>query len=592
MRKYIALMGLFACSNGPNQTPDAGMEAGAPVVELRADTNRNGTIDWDDPTEGMNKDKWDAKHGAIFLANIDDDTSMCPKSGTDVALPLCNDAADTDVNGDADALDLAPLGTRPWPNAPAGTTGTFSINDAAAGFVHLFKKNADGTWTFYDPSGDTVSADEIKAGIQLGIEATDIVRDRTVWDGLAHVTFTAAGKSDTVVLRVAPVITRHHLEKENRVYVTTLPDPGSTAFRDSLKAGMTGVLGSLATGFYNEVSTDDQWTQDFFELGYMSMPIAGGKQHVIDVFYRSSNVYAPNSMTNPLRPAGKVVFTKFRGPDAAGVQAFDIKHDQNSDSLNSFGNLETIPPYSMGATNYPLGRVIRGNIKSFGPDPVFETMIESQGQQPPVYVDTSWLFVGHIDETVSFLKAPGPRGWVMLANDARMAKQMLDDQVTAGNGNVVMFEGMKWSDNSPAQVTISQLLADQAVMKASMDAAAHVDSQIAAIKMETGLDDTEIIHVPFLHEDVMGFSLAHQPGTVNSLVFADNGFASPDPHGPVINGKDIFKQQLEDALGKINVKVAWIEDWDLYHALAGEVHCGSNSRRDVPDAEHWWESGY
>lgn len=591
MRKYIALMGLFACSNSPNQSDGGPMDAGGPIVELRADTNRNGTIDWDDPSEGQNKDKWDAKHGAIFLANIDDDTSMCPKSGTDVDLPKCNDGADTQVNGDDDALDLAPLATRPWPNVPAGTTGTFSVNDPASGFVHLFKKNADGSWTFYDPSADTVSADEIKAGMTLGIEATDIVRDRAVWDGLAHVTFTVAGKSDTVVLRVAPVVTRHHLDQANHVYWTSLPDQGSIDFRTTLKNGIASAMGTgtLSPDFYTEVSTDDQWTEDFFEIGYMSMPIAGGKQHVMDVFYRSANIYSPNSAANPLRPAGKVVFTKFRGPNVAGIQQFDkATHDFNADSLNSFGNLETIPPYG----NYPLGRVIRGNIKSFGPDASFVKMVESQGVQPAVYVDTSWLFVGHIDETMSFFKAPNARGWVLLVNDARMAKKMLEDQVAAGNGGVAMFEGKVWSDNTNAQTTISALLADQAVMKASMDAAAHVDSQLAIVKQETGIDDADIIRVPFLHEDVMGYSLAHQPGTVNGLVFANNGFASPDPHGPVINGKDIFKQQLEDALAKINVKVAWIEDWDLYHALSGEVHCGTNSRRDVPDSEKWWESGY
>src|SRR6202000_2170580 len=49
----------------------------APVVDLRADTNRNGTLDFDDPTEDANEDTWDATHGAVFLANIDDDQKAC-----------------------------------------------------------------------------------------------------------------------------------------------------------------------------------------------------------------------------------------------------------------------------------------------------------------------------------------------------------------------------------------------------------------------------------------------------------------------------------------------------------------------------------
>src|SRR5262245_1440437 len=141
MKRFLPLF-FVMCSNGPAEMPDAGVDAAGPtpIVELRADTNRNGTIDWADPTEVANKDTWDAKHGAIFLANIDDDLAACNKSGTDVTLAQCHDAADTVINGDTDLLDLAPLATKPWPDAPEGTTGTLSVSMPADGFVHLFKK--------------------------------------------------------------------------------------------------------------------------------------------------------------------------------------------------------------------------------------------------------------------------------------------------------------------------------------------------------------------------------------------------------------------------------------------------------------------
>ncbi len=47
MKKYVPLLVLVACSNGPDQPADGGTDAGGPIVELRADTNRNGTIDWE-----------------------------------------------------------------------------------------------------------------------------------------------------------------------------------------------------------------------------------------------------------------------------------------------------------------------------------------------------------------------------------------------------------------------------------------------------------------------------------------------------------------------------------------------------------------
>src|SRR6201999_2248836 len=111
---------------------------------------------------------------------------------------------------------------------------------------------------------------------------------------------------------------------------------------------------------------------------------------------------------------------------------FDIKHDPSMDSLNSFGNLETAPPHTANGVTYPFGRVIRGQIATFFPDPTFEKMIESQGQQPPIYIDTSWLLVGHVDETLSYVKAPTPRGWKLLVNDARLAEKMLEEESGAG----------------------------------------------------------------------------------------------------------------------------------------------------------------
>jgi protein-arginine deiminase len=607
------LVALPACSS-----------AAAPTALIIADTNRNGSLDWTDPveTDKTKKNEWNADHGAIFLANLDDDEQACPATAggtlaSDVDLAACNDAADTVINGDDDLLDLAPIGVEGWATAPDGTTATVTVDAKSAPLVHLFVLR--GAMTFFDwQSGDVISAAELRAGnVQMAIEATDIVRDPSVWDGKTTLTLTitpgdgTAALTDTVVLRVAPVVTRHHLAPEEEIYLTRLADVGSIAMRGTLYSNLAGngegdptQAGSTPSNVYeidgdksygSYFPYDDQWTQDLFEIGYMSMPSTAG-QHLIDVYLRSANVHYPNDPKNPLRDAGKTVFTLFRGKDAAGVQQYDIQHDQNSDSLDSLGNFETIPPYSFNGNDYPLGRIFRGNVPFFGPDPTFVKMMESQRVQPPVYVDTSWLNIGHVDETISFVKVSSPRGWAVLVNDPAMAKKMLEDASAAGNGSVLMFAGKSWLDSNnietPAQVTIDEVLADTNVMSASASAVAEIDAQLQILKQETGITDAEIIHVPFLHEPVQGTSLAYQPGTVNGLYYAEDTFAAPDPHGPVINGKDIFKDQLETALAAIGLKVAWVEDWDLYHRLSGEVHCGTNSKRGLAAGETWWTSGY
>jgi protein-arginine deiminase len=337
----------------------------------------------------------------------------------------------------------------------------------------------------------------------------------------------------------------------------------------------------------------------------------GGAQHVIRVAYRSSNIFHldPNP-NNPLRHAGQVVFTQFRGKDSAGIQQFDPSSDPSMDSLNSFGNLETIPPYSLGGTSYPLGRLFRGDVPAWHPDLSFEKMLEAQSLQPPVYIDTSWLAVGHVDETISFVKANSPRGWILLANDPRLAKQMLEDQVAKGYGGAIMFAGLYWVDmnSNPiaADRSIADVLADTSIMAQSATAAAAIDAELSVIKTATGITDQEIVRIPFLHEPSNGFSLAYQVGTVNSLVPTGTDMVVPEPHGPAIPGgldagvwsdggasvvgTDIMKEQFEEALAPHGIAVHWIEDWNLYHRLEGEVHCGSNAARTIPSVK-WWETG-
>jgi len=557
------------------------------VVDLRADTNRDGTVSFADDADDVGEETWDAKHGAIFLANIDDDEEKCPTTGSDVELAKCNDAADEVVNGPDDALDLARLKTKPWADAPDGATGTITASHPENVRLFLVKGSSFEVLT----DGAKLSAADLRAGVELAIEGRDVVRDAKVWDGYVDVTFMVEGggvakASDKVRLRVAPVITSHHLSPAEKTYVSLINTSSSQATRADLATAATAAGVAAPVG----IETSDQWTQDFFETAFMSLPAPGGKQHVIRVNIRSANESNPQSATSPLRRAGRVVFTMFRGKDSAGLQQYDKTRNGRYDTLNSFGNFETIPPYTLGAESFPLGRVLRGHIPTYYADKTFVTMIESQKMQPPVYVDTSWLVVGHVDETMSFVKATSPRGWVLLLNDATEAKTMLQAQSDAGNGSLPMFVGKMWSQRSSAQVTIDQVLADTEVMQSSAEAAVEVQAQLDIVKAATGLTDAEIIRVPFLHMPYTQGSIAYQPGMVNGLYLAPGHFVAPDPHGPVVNGVDIFKAKMQERLAPFGVTVHFAEDWDLYHRNMGEVHCGTNATRQVPDTK-WWESG-
>lgn len=586
-----------------------GGELSTAFADLRVDSDRDGKIDLDGDSDEEGEDAWSNARGAVFLANIDDDQSACPTTKiddagktvalTDDELAACNDAVDEVINGPDDLLDLARIEAKAWPDAPDDATGKVTVSKSAAAKVRLFKRDAQGNFTKFDPDTTALSADELRAGVALALEGKDILRDES-WDGYVDITLTVQAEgaqeaSDTVRLRLAPIITRHHLDPAEQVYVAKLSGAESTLMRNDLKAAAEAAGVPQGVDELPSAQVDwDQWTQDYFETGYMSMPGEGG-QHVMHVFYRSANVFSTNKRT-PLRPAGRVVFTKFRGKDVAGVQQYDIKHDEFMDSLNSFGNTETIPPYALGDKSYPLGRLLRGSTKSFYPDPTFSKLMESQRVQPPVYINTEWLLVGHVDETISFVKASTPRGWALVVNDAALAKQMLEEQQSKGNGGVKLFVGKKWMDDNGketvAETTIDEVLANTNVMKASQEAIAEVDGQLEIIKAETGLTDDEIIRIPYLHESISGYSIAYQPGTVNGISLSDTHFGAPDPHGPLIDGQDIFKVQFEEAFAKQGITVHWIEDWDLYHRLSGEVHCGTNTKRKIPENVRWWESSF
>jgi protein-arginine deiminase len=553
-------------------------------ADLRADVNRNGTIDLTDPTEDTGEDTWDATHGAVFLPNIDDDANTCSKTAVDTEIAKCNDAADEITNGTDDLLDLARLKTVPSPSLPADASGTLTLDAKSAALVRIFKKTTTG-FTVFRPT-DVLTAAELREGVEFGVEGKDVQRD-TSWNGYADVTFTVrsggdAGPSmsDTVRLRQAPLIFRHHLSPAKTLYAINSGGTGYTPFVNSLNTALTSSGGTVPLTRLD--LSGDQWTQDMMEPAYVAMPGASAPQ-VIRVNVRSANY--GGSKGPGLRPSGRVVFTTLRGKDVAGVQHYDVNHANNMDTLNSTGNFETIPPYTNGAEKYPLGRVLRGRTATWFPDKMMDALIDAQGQQTSLAIDTSWLLVGHVDETISFMKAATPHGFIMLVTDPAAGVKLLQDQKTGGNGSTAMFSGKSGA------TTIDAVLANTAYMTHNQDAAADILEQVNIIKTATGLTDAEIVKVPLLHRLTSSRSVAYIPAIVNGIAISDKVYFAPDPHGPVIGGKDIFKAAFEASMTTWGITVYWVEDWDLFHALDGEIHCATNADRVVGAGETWWTSG-
>jgi protein-arginine deiminase len=190
-------------------------------------------------------------------------------------------------------------------------------------------------------------------------------------------------------------------------------------------------------------------------------------------------------------------------------------------------------------------------------------------------VDTSWLMVGHADETTHVVRARNARGWTIMVADPRLALAALRSAKADGHG-AARFTGAR------ANSTIDEVLADPKALADNETAARHIDDQLSVLLAETGLRVGELVRVPVLFtapEQLGGLFVAATPGIPNGLSVDARTFAAPDPHAPVVHGRDLFKTVTERALRGVDVH--WVEDLGWAHLGGGEVHCTTNAWRAV-----------
>ena len=504
----------------------------------------------------------------VVLPNLDDDSRRCHVTdaqmdalgaAVDAELAACHDAADDVVNGRADERDLARL------RAHATTAGRVTVEGRARVFVRR--------GNHWEPA-DELSKDELRRGADLGVEATDVRRPG--WDGRVTVTL-EAGRTTSHRLTVAPLLLQHDLQRATTVFAARPGDgpgrpdgwewPGGWEPHDwdSFSRGLEKAPMRYLTG--TDTWWQDVWWQDLFEPAYAT---AHGRTMRFAI--RSANIWDVGGVRTP-RPAGRAVFRDLRGPDVAVVQELsDDGRDALKDLRNATGNIESLPPYR----GYPRGRLVYGSdpAGALTPDPAFIGLLTSQDQQPPVVVDTSWLMVGHADETTHVVTARNARGWTIMVADPRLALSTLREAQASGHG-AARFTGTR--ENS----TIDEVLADPTALADNEEAARHIDDQLAVLVNETGLRANELVRVPvlFMKPPELGLFVAATPGIPNGLSIDAHTFAAPDPHAPVVDGADLFKTVTERALEDVDVH--WVEDLGWAHLGGGEVHCTTNAWRAV-----------
>lgn len=529
----------------------------------------------------------------------------------DREMAACNDASDAVVNGPVDAKDLARITTTPWLIAPKDASGQLSWTNADR--VRLFIKRSQG-WQLVGP--DTrLTAGELRHGVELGLEGKDIIRDLAVWDGRVDVTLTvtAGGKSfgNQVTLKEAPVLTQLNTQRLEQVFSSLSDDAETLGWQGVVRDQAKAAGGSLKI----LDQSGDSWTQDIFEPAYMSMPGPGGRAQGMKVLLGSVN--------DDRRVGSRVIFTQLAGHDVAAVHTehVPVLDPFENSSYDSMGNLETIP----STAGHPNGQIVIGGDgidHKTGPAAEMVTLLESQGVQDLLAVDTSWLSIGHVDEFVQFVPVPGsPRGWKAVVADPTAGLNLLRGVQKAGHGGEIMHGGLpklEWPyDTRIDQRSANEFLADEQFVDTNVRAASRIQANLDILKQKAGLTDADFVRIPALYTargmdygmleteirsmpagpekdkaiaelHAMRDAVAEIPGTVNGLVLNAGRYVAPKPYGPTLNGKDIFATAITKAFASIGYQVTYANDLTSVHISEGELHCATNTLRTTPTAG-WWK---
>ncbi|ALN55799.1 protein-arginine deiminase family protein [Lysobacter yananisis] len=574
----------------------------APDFFIHVDADRDGKVD--DTTAGIDAWHWGkGKKGAVVLVNNNGTMTGIRAVGLGSAVDVKIDHDDKTVNGAADVADIAPLDIRRVGAAPpAGWKVTLSVSADDQQRIRIFdSRGASGNEIIGPGTQASYEFPDLSfTKKELGIEAICYAGKDPAnkdFDGLVKLTLTvekAGGSTATrsAQLRVAPWIMFNHFDEPEKVFVLktvlSATNPGHNASFVAALSAAASAAGVALEQVDGAPWSSDRWMQDIMEFGFSELPGQKALRNVLETPRgRELENFPKTLLTNDLgylRPA----------PVPA-----------SSSSLNSGGNLESTPPFTApSGKKYPFGRIYYCPHRQLNPRdrlaPGYQEFLQRQIVQEPIEIDAGWLNVGHVDEIITFVPASGKLGFKLLLASPRQGRKILKSAPSAGK----MLSGREYRPGYSAEMSVKDFLAngvDWGTFKQSAkeisdyndQCQTHIDSAEKIFKKELGLKSGDIAYVPSIYlpaEPAAGATEADAltAGMVNMLVLGKQCIA-PKPFGPVDGGKDLFEEDYRATLAACGLSVTFIDDWNTYHLLKGEVHCGSNTLRKPDASKKWWE---
>jgi protein-arginine deiminase len=495
----------------------------------------------------------------IIIPNIDDDNG---DGVPDCCGPALNSAIDNEI---------VRLLVKPSIAIPAGSTLQVKVREPWTRFARVFLLDPKrGEDRLFQGPVEVRSGDEAREGITIGVDVSDFADAgrpprlglQVLYETKEHVPL----HEETITCAVAPFLVSSCLDPAAAVHVvkTALTAPFVIALRPLVEAA-----GAELRAFEDPALREhDIWIQDAVEIGFatdgrsvMHVALHGNRGEKLD------DVFAG----------------RFLG------QGFGVVHKGNfrgdvSRWIDWFGNLEVSPPVKAAGREFKSGRIYAGTQgdRSMHPDVI--QFLEAQGAQGPVlWLDTSWLIIGHVDETVSWVPSQSGSPFRMLIPSPRLAVEILAGAEKDAPGGT-LNRGTKRQDDRPGDFErpLANVLADKTLMAAQEFVQKKIDGVRRTLQNGLGVDDEDVIEIPVLFsaswDRYPGRYGAETTNMVNSLLVGKT-FIVPDPHGPLVNGTDVLLQAVKDRLEPLGVRVVAVDDFYPYHRYGGEVHCGTNATR-------------